>query len=79
MMISFKAAMQSEKLAIIALVIIIAGALSTYLVSSNSEYIFENLFGKPEKETSNNTIEFGDNVDLHYIGRYASNDTIFDS
>jgi len=78
-MISFKAAMQSEKLAIIVLVVIIAGALSAYLVSSNSEYIFENLFGKPEPIPSNNTIGFGDNVDLNYIGRYASNNTIFDT
>ena len=71
--------MQSEKLAIIALVIIIAGALSVYLVSSNSDYIYENLFGKPGIEPSNDIIEYGDNVDLHYIGRYASNNSIFDS
>ncbi|MFE3845271.1 hypothetical protein ACFL1L_00220 [Thermoplasmatota archaeon] len=71
--------MQSEKLAIIALVIIIAGALSVYLVSSNSDYIYENLFGKPDIEHSNDIIEYGDNVDLHYIGRYASNNSIFDS
>ena len=78
-MISFKAGMQSEKLAIIALVIIIAGALSAYLVSSNSDYIFENLFGKPDIEPSNDVIEYGDIVDLHYIGKYDSNNTIFDS
>ncbi len=71
--------MQSEKLAIIALVIIIAGALSVYLVSSNSDYIYENLFGKPDIGHSNDIIEYGDNVDLHYIGRYASNNSIFDS
>lgn len=78
-MISFKPAMRSEKLAIIALIIIVAGALSVYLVSSNMDYIYENLFGKPVSEPSNETIEFGDNVDLNYIGRYASNNSIFDS
>jgi len=78
-MISFKAAMQSEKLAIIALIVIIAGALSVYLVSSNSDFIYENLFGKPISEPSNEIIQYGDNVDLHYIGRYASNNSIFDS
>jgi FKBP-type peptidyl-prolyl cis-trans isomerase 2 len=78
-MISFKAGMQSEKIAIIALVIIIAGALSAYLLSSNSDYIIENLFGKPEITPSNEMIEYGDTVDLHYIGRYNSNNTIFDS
>jgi FKBP-type peptidyl-prolyl cis-trans isomerase 2 len=78
-MISFKPAMRSEKLAIIALIIIVAGALSVYLVSSNMDYIYENLFGKPASEPSNENIEFGDNVDLNYIGRYASNNSIFDS
>lgn len=78
-MISFKPAMRSEKLAIIALIIIVAGALSVYLVSSNTDYIYENLFGKPVSKPSNETIEFGDNVDLNYIGRYASNNSIFDS
>jgi hypothetical protein len=78
-MISFKAVMQSEKLALLVLVIIVAGALSAYLVSSNSELIFENIFGKPDVKPSNDVIEYGDNVDLHYIGRYASNNTIFDS
>ena len=71
--------MQSEKIALIALVVIIAGALSAYLVSSNSDLIFENIFGKPEVKPSDDIIEYGDNVDLHYIGRYASNNTIFDS
>jgi hypothetical protein len=30
-------------------------------------------------KTDVDVIEYGDNVDLHYIGRYASNNTIFDS
>ena len=71
--------MQNEKLALIALFLIIAGALSAYLISSNYDYIYENLFGKPKIEPSDNMIEYGDYVDLNYIGRYVSNNTIFDS
>ncbi len=78
-MILFKGAMKSEKIALIALVIIIAGALSAYLISSNYDYIYENLFGKPEVKPSDDMIEYGDYVDLQYIGRYSSNNTIFDS
>ena len=78
-MISFKAAMQSEKVAIIALIVIIAGALSVYLISTNSDYIYENLFGEKEIVPTNYEIGYGDNVDLHYIGRYASNNSIFDA
>lgn len=71
--------MQTEKIALIALIVIIAGALSAYLVSSNSDLIIENIFGKPEVKPSDDMIEYGDAVDLHYIGRYASNNTIFDA
>jgi FKBP-type peptidyl-prolyl cis-trans isomerase 2 len=80
-MISFKPRMNNEKIAIIAVVIIIAGALSLFLVSSFGEDIFANLF---DDDTKTNTgedsiIEEGDCADVQYIGRYASNDTIFDT
>ena len=62
------------------LVIIILSAISVMVASSPSEdgkslldEIIENLF-KEEK-----SIELGDLADVHYIGRYASNNTIFDS
>ena len=68
--------MKNEKIAIIALVVIIAGALSVYLTAAYYPDIFENLF---EEEEPILTIEMGDLADVHYIGKYASNDTIFDS
>ncbi len=64
--------MQKEKIALIALVIIVIGALSVFVVAVNTD-IFENLF----KEKL--TIAEGDCADVNYIGRYASNNTIFDS
>ena len=67
--------MQKEKLAAVVLVIIIVGALSSYLVVAYGDEIFENLFS----EKKNEVIEIGDCVDVNYIGRYASNNTIFDS
>jgi len=76
-MISFNTDMQNEKIAAIALVIIIAGALSVYLGATYGEDILKNLFGE-EAETAEN-IALGDCVDVHYIGRYASNNTVFDT
>ncbi len=64
--------MQKEKIALIALVIIVISALSVFLVAVNTD-IFENLF----KETP--IISEGDCADVNYIGRYASNNTIFDT
>lgn len=64
--------MQKEKIALIALVIIVISALSVFLVAVNTD-IFENLF----KE--NPIISEGDCADVNYIGRYASNNTVFDS
>ncbi len=75
-MISFKLAMQNEEIAIIALVVIIVGALSVYIVATNDGDIFENLFGEKQQE---GTIEIGDCIDVNYIGKYASNGTVFDS
>lgn len=74
-MILFRSVMQKEKLAAVILVIIIIGALSSYLVVAYGDEIFENLFSEKKKEI----IEIGDCADVNYIGRYASNNTIFDS
>jgi FKBP-type peptidyl-prolyl cis-trans isomerase 2 len=63
--------MQKEKIALIALVIIVVAALSVFLIAVNTD-IFENLF----KEKL--TISEGDCADVNYIGRYTSNNTIFD-
>jgi FKBP-type peptidyl-prolyl cis-trans isomerase 2 len=64
--------MQKEKIALIALVIIVIGALAVFVTAVNTD-IFENLF----KEKL--TIAQGDCADVNYIGRYASNNTVFDS
>jgi hypothetical protein len=70
--------MQSEKIAIVVLVVIIVGALSVYLLATYGEDIFGNLFGENE-ESEPGTIALGDCADVNYIGRYASNGTVFDS
>jgi len=75
-MISFKLVMQNEKIAIIALVVIIVGALSVYLIATNGEYL-GNLFS--EKQQEKGAIAIGDCIDMNYIGKYASNGTVFDS
>jgi FKBP-type peptidyl-prolyl cis-trans isomerase 2 len=64
--------MQKEKIALIALVVIVVAALSTFLIAVNTN-IFENLF----KEKI--TIAEGDCADINYVGRYSSNNTIFDT
>jgi len=64
--------MQKEKIALIALVIIVVAALSIFLIAVNTN-IFENLF----KEKM--VLSEGDCADVNYIGRYTSNNTIFDT
>jgi len=64
--------MQKEKIALIALVIIVVAALSTFLIAINTD-IFTNLF------EGQKIIEIGDYADVHYIGYYASNGTHFTS
>jgi FKBP-type peptidyl-prolyl cis-trans isomerase 2 len=64
--------MQNEKIAIIALAIIIIGALSIFLAATYSEDILDNLF--PEEKT----IEIGDCADVNYIGTLV-NGNVFDS
>jgi len=78
MITSFNAGMQSEKIAVIALVVIIVGALSAYSLATYGEDIFNNLFGE-NKESEPGTIALGDCADVNYIGKYASNGTVFDS
>jgi FKBP-type peptidyl-prolyl cis-trans isomerase 2 len=76
MITSFNAGMQSEKIAVIALVVIIVGALSAYSLATYGEDIFNNLFGENKEPGA---IALGDCADVHYIGKYASNGTVFDS
>jgi len=78
MMTSFNAGMQSEKIAVIALVVIIVGALSAYSLATYGEDIFDNLFGE-NGETEPGAIALGDCADVNYIGRHASDGMIFDS
>ncbi len=66
--------MKSEKIAVIALIVIIAGALSAYLLMNYGADIF-NSQPKPDADT----IEIGDCINVNYTGRYASNNTVFDS
>ena len=60
-MILFNSVMQKEKLAVIALVIIIVGGLSAYILTT--EDVFKNLFGE-ETKVSEGAIELGDCVDV---------------
>jgi len=60
--------MQNKNLIIIAFILII-GALSLYVTTT----YYPNLLGEKK------TVEIGDCIDVHYIGRYASNNTIFES
>jgi len=83
MIISYNSSMKEDKkrnIAVIMLVIIIIGALSTLLLLQTDEegksildQILDNFFKEED------VIEYGDYVEVHYIGRLASNDSIFDS
>jgi len=64
--------MQKEKVALIVLVIVVVASLSVFLIAVNTD-IFENLFTEPK------VIAVGDCVNVSYIGRYASNNSVFDS
>jgi hypothetical protein len=72
MAISFNSVMQKEKIALIALVIVIIAALSVFVLAVNTD-VLNNLF-QEEK-----IIASGDYADVNYIGHYASNGTIFGS
>ena len=67
--------MQNEKIAAVALVIIIVGALSVYLVVTYREDILKNLFGEKKEEK---VIALGDCADVHYTGSFE-NGTVFDT
>jgi FKBP-type peptidyl-prolyl cis-trans isomerase 2 len=69
--------MENEKIALIALVVIIAGALTAFLISGNIEDIMDNLFS--DQEQMDTIVEVGDCVDVNYIGRFADNQTVFDT
>ena len=64
--------MRNEKIAIIALAILIIGALSIFLAATYGEDILNNLF--PEEKT----IAIGDCADVNYVGTLV-NGTVFDS
>ncbi|HVQ01087.1 MAG TPA: hypothetical protein VMT57_06190 [Candidatus Thermoplasmatota archaeon] len=64
--------MQKEKIALVALVIIIIAAVTTFVIAVNTPF-FDNLL-QGEK-----IIAVGDYADVNYIGHYASNGTIFGS
>jgi FKBP-type peptidyl-prolyl cis-trans isomerase 2 len=66
--------MKNEKIAILALVVIIVVSLSAYAGYEYGDEILINLFGEEPK-----IIKYGDCVDFNYIGKYASNGTIFES
>ena len=72
-MILFNSVMQKEKVAAIGLVIIIVIALSAFIVIEYGDEIFSNI--SDEKSI----IDYGDCVDVNYIGKYYSNKTVFDS
>ncbi len=68
--------MEKEKLALVALVIIIIVALSAYIAAE--EGVFDNLF--QEKETNmDGVIQVGDCADVQYTGKFYVNDTVFDT
>jgi len=69
--------MQKEKLAAVVLVVVIVGALSAYVIVTYGGDIVKNLFPEEKEDKLEENIDVGDCVDLHYIGRFASNDTIF--
>lgn len=72
MIISFDSVMKTEKLAVIGLVIIIAGVLSAYLLVTYGDEILRNLTGSEE------IVEVGDCVDVNYTG-WFENGTVFDT
>ncbi len=70
--------MENEKIALIALVIIIAGALTVFLVSANLDDILNNL-NSDQDQPLDTAVEVGDCADVNYIGRFADNKTVFDT
>jgi len=65
--------MKTETIAAIILAAVVIISLSGYLTIVYGSEVFENLFAGPA------TIEEGDMADVSYIGRYASNNSVFES
>lgn len=76
--------MQLEKLATIALAVIIVIAISGYILADENirNDILENLFGEEKKEDklppTGGEITYGDSVDVNYTGKFL-NGTVFDT
>jgi FKBP-type peptidyl-prolyl cis-trans isomerase 2 len=66
--------MQNKK--IILFIIVIVGFISVFLIVTYGGNIINNLNGKKSEEK---VIALGDCADINYIGRYVSNNTIFNS
>lgn len=75
-MILYNSDMQTEKLAIAGLVIIIVIALSAFILTN--EDIVGNLFGDETPKPTEGAIELGDCVDVHYVGKLSDGE-VFDS
>jgi FKBP-type peptidyl-prolyl cis-trans isomerase 2 len=73
-MTSFNLDMQNKKLALILLVAVIVVSISVFLTVTYSKDIFNFLNGK---KTEEKVLALGDCADVNYIGKYASNRTIF--
>jgi len=74
-MILFNPSMETEKLAVIGLVIIIVAGLSTYLILN--ENILDNFKG--DEIDADGVIGTGDCADVNYVGRFQVNNTVFDT
>lgn len=75
-MILYNSDMQTEKLAVAGLVIIIVIALSAFILTN--EDIVGNLFGDEKPKPTEGAIELGDCVDVHYVGKLSDGE-VFDS
>jgi len=64
--------MKKETVALIALIVIVLGSLTVFVVGTNTT-LFTDLFSQKP------TVAVGDCVNVSYIGRFASNNTVFDS
>jgi FKBP-type peptidyl-prolyl cis-trans isomerase 2 len=75
-MTSLSPDMKNKKLVVILLVTVIVAAIFIFLTVTYRENIVNFLNGK---KTEEKVIALGDCADVNYIGRYASNNTIFDT
>ncbi len=71
---------KKRNLALVIIVIVVASALATVLLlqtDAQGKSILDEILDNFFKEED--VIEYGDYADIHYIGRYANNNTIFDT